>query len=453
MSKTKVLKSNTTDLTTGVIWKKLLLYFLPIAAGTLFQQLYNAVDAIVVGRFVGTEALAAVGGTPATLTQLIIGFFVALSGGAAVVIAQYCGAKEEARVSAAVSTSMIFCFIIGVLLAVAMFFIAPALLEIFNTPEDTMAGATLYTRVFFSGSAFLLLFNMGSGILRSVGDSKRPFIYLMISCLLNIILDLLFVIVFKMGVAGVAWATVIAQGISCVLIIIKLITVKDYYRLPIRKMKFNFQILGKMMAIGIPSGVQSAMYGISNLILQAAVNTLGTVVVASWAMSGKLDGVYWALASAFGVAVTTFVAQNYGAGKKDRIRECAKIGMLIYGAGTIVMSGLLLLLARPLLHIFTTDTAVMDSTWIVLIYIVPAYVIWSVIEMFSGVLRGMGDASRPTVIVALGVCVLRIVWTYTMFRFVHTLPILCLSYPLSWFVTAILLLIYYKFRRKKLYQL
>ena len=446
-------KTNTNDLTTGVIWKKLLLYFLPIAAGTIFQQLYNAVDAIVVGRFVGTEALAAVGGTPATLTQLIIGFFVALSSGAAVIIAQYFGAKHKARVSASVSTSLIFCFIIGVVLAVVMFFAAPALLKLFNTPEDTMEGAIVYTRIFFSGSAFLLLFNMGSGILRALGDSKRPFIYLVVSCLINIVLDLIFVIVLKMGVSGVAWATVIAQGISCILIIINLATVKDFYRLNFRKLTFNFRILGKMMGIGIPAGIQSAMYGISNLILQVAVNSLGTVVVASWAMSGKIDGIYWAVSNAFGVSIMNFAAQNYGAGQFDRIRQCTKTGLKLFFIGTACMSGLILLIARPLLHIFTADAAVIDTTWIIVLYFAPSYLLWVIIELFSGVLRGIGDATRPTIIVAVGVCIVRIIWVFTAFRMSPTLEILCIGYPLSWFITDILLLLYYRKKRRSLYQL
>jgi len=445
---TAIKKNNTNDLTEGTIWKKLVLFFLPIAAGTLFQQLYNAVDAVIVSRFVGTEALAAVGGSPATLTQLIIGFFVALSSGASVIIAQYFGSRESEKITVAVRSSIYLCTITGAVLTILMFFLANPVLALLKTPEDTIAQAAVYLRIYFAGSIFLLVFNMGSGILRAVGDSKRPFIYLVISCITNIILDLVFVVVFKWGVAGVAWATTIAQAVSCILVIISLLRTKEYYRLDLSSHRINIFILKKMLSIGIPSGLQSAMYGISNIILQIGINTLGTVVVASWSMSGKLDGVYWAVSSAFGTAIMNFVAQNYGAGKIDRIKQCAKSGFLIFLAGTIAISGLLLLLAHPLLHIFTTDNAVIETTWIIMLCFVPTYFLWTVVETFSGILRGVGDAVRPTVITALGVCVLRIIWILTVFHFYPTLITICLCYPLSWLVTDIALLIYYRKRSK-----
>ena len=442
-------RSAGSDLTEGSIWKKLILYFLPIAAGTLFQQLYNAVDAVIVSRFVGTEALAAVGGSPATLTQLIIGFFVALSSGAAVVIAQYFGSREQEKITIAVRTSVLLCVVIGAVLTIVMLFCADPVLRLLRTPEETLMQAGVYMRIYFAGSIFLLVFNMGSGILRAIGDSRRPFIYLVISCLSNIILDILFVVVFHWGVAGVAWATTIAQGISFLLVMIKLLRTKEYYRLDLSSLKINMIILKRMLGIGIPSGIQSAMYGVSNIILQVGVNSLGTVVVASWSMSGKLDGVYWAVSSAFGTAIMNFVAQNYGAGKMDRIRACAKTGFLLFLGGTVVISGLLLLLAKPLLHIFTTDQGVIETTWFIMLMFVPFYVLWTVVETFSGILRGIGDAVKPTVITALGVCLLRIIWILTAFRISPTLMVLCICYPLSWLVTDVALLIYYKKRSRE----
>ena len=443
------MKQAESDLTEGVIWKKLLLYFLPIAAGTLFQQLYNAVDAVIVSRFVGTEALAAVGGSPATLTQLIIGFFVALSSGASVVIAQYFGSREKEKITVAVRTSILLCVAIGAVLTVLMFFGAESVLRLLRTPEETLEQAVIYIRIYYAGSIFLLVFNMGSGILRAIGDSSRPFLYMVISCLSNIVLDLLFVVVFHWGVAGVAWATAIAQVISCLLVIFPLLRTDEYYRLDLSSLSVNIGILKKMLGIGVPSGLQSAMYGISNIILQVGVNSLGTVVVASWSMSGKLDGVYWAVATAFGTAIMNFVAQNYGAGKMDRIRSCARTGFLLFLGGTVVISGLLLLFARPLLHIFTTDQGVIDTTWLIMLLFVPLYVLWTVVETFTGILRGLGDAVKPTVITALGVCLLRIIWVLTLFRFYPTLVVLSLSYPTSWLVTDIALLIYYRKRSRE----
>jgi len=450
MRETQITKQNINDLTEGTIWKKLVLYFIPIAAGALFQQLYNAVDAIVVGRFVGTEALAAVGGSPATVTQLILGFFIALSGGAAVIIAQLCGARDEKRVHVAVNTSLTFCLVIGFLLMVVMYFCAPGILSALGTPEDTMEGAVTYLRIYFAGSIFMLVFNMGSGILRAVGDSRKPFIYLVVSCISNIVLDLVFVIVFKWGVAGVAWATTIAQFISSVCIIVDLIKTKDYYRLDLKDYHFDFNIFKRMMSIGVPTGIQSAMYGVSNIILQIGINSLGTVVVASWAMSGKIDGVYWALVNSFGIAVTNFVAQNYGAGKYDRIKQANKTSFIMGMIGTVFMSVILLLLGRPLLGIFTQDANVVKTTWFIMICFVPTYVTWTAIEVLCGILRGLGDAVKPTIIIAIGVCALRIVWIFTVFHFFPTLLVLCLAYPVSWVVTDVALYIYYKKQNKKL---
>ena len=436
-------KSDKNDLTQGSILKKLFLYFLPIAAGALFQQLYNAVDAIVVGRFVGTEALASVGGSPSILIQLLLGFFISLSGGCAVIIAQFFGAKDEKRVKTSVSTSLIFCLIVGAILTVVVCIFAPGVLKLLKTPADTLEGAIVYTRIYYAGCIFMLLFNMGSGILRAVGDSRKPFIYLMVSCAINIVLDLIFVIVFHLGVAGVAWATTIAQAISCILVILNLFRRKEYYRLNLKEFSFNGFILKKMLGIGIPSGVQSAMYGISNMLLQIGVNSLGTVVVASWSMSGKIDGVYWSLINSFGVAVMNFVAQNYGAGKKERIRECTKTSLIYSLIGTALLSVVLLFVAKPLLHIFTTDAAVVETTNKIIWYFVPTYVTWTVIEVLSGILRGKGDAIKPTAIVAGGVCVLRIIWIFTIFHFVPTLFVLSMAYPVSWVVTDVALLIYY----------
>ena len=443
------LKTDTNDLTQGSIIKKLILYFLPIAAGTLFQQLYNAVDAIIVSRFVGTEALAAVGGSPATVTNLVIGFFVALSSGASVIIAQYFGSREKDKITLAVRTSVIMCAVIGAFLTVVMYFCASPLLKLLQTPVDTLDQAAVYLQIFFAGSIFLLVFNMGSGILRAVGDSRRPFIYLVITCLTNIVLDLIFVVWFHWDVAGVAWATTLSQVLSCILVLIQLLRTDEFYRLDLSSLKINFFILKRMLSIGIPAGLQSAMYGVSNIILQVGVNTLGTVVVASWSMSGKLDGVYWAVASSFGTAITNFVAQNYGAGRTDRIKECARKGFILFLIMTVVISGLLLALAQPLLRIFTTDQGVIDTTWIIMVYFVPVYVLWTAIETLSGILRGVGDAVKPTVITAFGVCVFRIIWVVTLFQMQHTLPVLCLCYPASWLVTDVALFIYYRKRRRE----
>jgi len=432
------------ELIEGPIVKKLVLFFLPIAAGTLFQQLYNAVDAFVVGKFVGTAALAAVGGSPAILSNLIIGFFVALTGGAAVVIAQLFGAQEYERVTRAMGISYGLCALLGVAVGALVCWFSPELLRLLKTPADTFDQALLYQRIYFLGALFLLLFNMGSGILRSIGDSKFPFLCLFVGCGLNIVLDVAFVILFSWGVAGVAFATVIAQAVSALLVTIKLLTLKGPTRLRFRGLRMDWSLLRRMLRIGIPSGVQSSMYGLSNLLLQVGVNSLGTVVVASWAMSGKVDGAFWAITSAFGTALTTFVGQNYGAGRIDRIRDCAKKSLLLLGGITLSLSAVLLLLARPLLHLLTDDPAVIDTTWYIITLFVPFYIIWVPIEIFPGVLRGVGDVLTPSLILAGGICGIRILWLYTAFRLSPVLLTLCLCYPLSWLITDIAVYLYFR---------
>lgn len=441
---------NTNNLTEGPIWKKMLLYFIPIAVGTLLQQLYNSVDAIIVGRFVGTEALAAVGGSAAMMTSLVIGIFVALASGASVVIAQRFGARDEEHTSASVGTAVASFCIMGIVLTVIMIFCSEPILHVMNTPDETIAQAAIYCRIYFSGSIFMIMFNIGSGILRAVGNSRKPLIYLIVSCLSNISLDLVFVVAFGWGVVGVALATIIAQGISCILIMTDLIRTNEIYRLSRRNLKINTGILKSMMKIGIPTCVQSSMYGISNLILTVAVNGLGTVVVASWSMSGKIDGVYWAISEAFGVAIMNFVAQNFGAGQRDRIKQGAKLGIGVFVIITIVVSGIILIFAQALLRIFTPDVAVQETTWKIITYFVPFYIVWSTIEAISSILRGVGDTLVPAIILAVGICGVRIAWVFTVFQIYHTLFIVSMSYGLSWFVTDVALIIYFIKNRRKL---
>ena len=431
------------ELIEGPIVKRLVGFFLPIAAGTLFQQLYNAVDAFVVGKFVGTEALAAVGGSPAILSNLIIGFFVALTGGASVVIAQLYGAQEYDRVSTAMGVSYRLCVLLGLGMGAVVCLFSPQLLTLLKTPADTFAQALLYQRVYFLGAVFLLLFNMGSGILRSIGDARFPFLCLFVGCGLNIVLDVIFVIVFSWGVVGVAVATLLSQGVAALLVTVKLMKLKGPFRLRLGTRR-DAGLLKRMLRIGIPSGIQSSMYGISNLLLQVGVNTLGTVAVASWAMSGKVDGAFWAVSSAFGTALTTFVGQNYGAGKLDRIRSAAKKSLLLMSGMTLSVSGIILLLARPLLHLLTNDGAVIDTTWYIILLFVPFYLIWVPIEVCSGVLRGVGDVLTPSLILAGGICGFRMLWLFTAFRFSPTLFILCICYPLSWVVTDIAIYLYFR---------
>ncbi len=432
------------DLTKGVVWKKLLIFFLPIAAGTCIQQLYNAVDGLIVGRFVGTVALAAVGGSTAQIINLLIGFFVAITSGASVVIAQVYDAGRERDVKVAAGNAIAVFAIAGAALTVFGLLAAPAMLRLLRTPEDTMEAAVLYLRIYFTGVPFVLVLNMESNMLRAVGDSVSPFLYMVVGCVSNIVLDALFVIVFRWGVAGVAVATVAAQLINMGLLTRLLLVTKESYRLSMGQLKLRGAYLVNMLRLGVPSGLQSTMYAVSNMIIQVGVNSLGTVVVASWAMTSKTDGIFWAVSNALGAAITSFVGQNLGAGKRERVRLCVRQGLILCAVITVGLSGLILLLGRPLLKLLTPDAAVIDTTYTMMLYFVPFYITWVLIEVLSAVLRGAGDAVRPVVIIGLGICLLRIVWIVTLFAVRHTLFVLCMCYPVSWIVTSLAMLIYYR---------
>ena len=432
------------DLTTGTVWKKLVIFFLPIAAGTLIQQLYNAVDGLIVGRFVGTEALASVGGSSAQIINVLVGFFVAMTAGASVVIGQIYGAGRKEELNSAIGNSLAALTLLGIVLAAVGLAASPALLRLLNTPEETVEGAILYLRIYFLGVPFMLVLNMESSILRAVGDSFHPFLYMVAGCVLNIVLDLLFVVAFGWGIAGVAIATVAAQVLNTALLTGQLTRPGKEYRLMIRNLKLKGVYLVNMLRLGIPSGLQSSMYSVSNMIIQVAVNSLGTLVVASWAMSGKTDGIYWAVSNAMGAAITSFIAQNHGAGNRERVRECVRQSLIMDFAVTVLLSAFLMIAGVPMLRILTPDEAVVETTYRIMSYFVPFYFTWVLVEVLSAVLRGVGDAIRPVAIIGIGICLFRVIWIATVFAHYGTLFSLCLSYAVSWTITSIALVIYYR---------
>ena len=435
------------DLTEGVVWKKLLLFFLPIAAGTCIQQLYNAVDGLIVGRFVGTVALAAVGGSSAQIINLLIGFFVAITSGASVVIAQVYGAGRSRDVQLATGNAVAVFALLGLVLMAFGLAASPAMLRMLRTPADTMADSALYLRIYFIGVPFVMVLNMESNMLRAVGDSFSPFLYMVAGCVSNIVLDVVFVVLFRWGVAGVAVATVAAQVLNMALLTRKLMTTSESYRLNLQELRLKGVYLANMLRLGIPAGLQSSMYAVSNMIIQVGVNSLGTIVVASWAMTSKTDGIFWAVSNALGAAITSFIGQNLGAGRQDRVKLCVKQGLILSFSITVTLSVLIMLLGKPMLRILTEDQAVIDTTYQIMTYFVPYYFTWTLIEVLSAVLRGAGDAVRPVVIIGLGICLLRIVWILTLFQWVHTLMVLSLCYVVSWVVTSIAMTVYYRHGR------
>ena len=432
------------NLTEGSVWRKLLVFFLPIAAGTIIQQLYNAVDGLIVGRFVGTNALAAVGGSSAQIINVLVGFFVAMTAGSSVIIGQIYGAGRREDLNRAIGSAVTVMALFGLALMALGLVVSPGLLRLLNTPDETMEGAVLYLRIYFLGVPLLMVLNMESGILRAVGDSFHPFLFMIAGCVLNIVMDIVFVVAFGWGIAGVAVATVAAQAVNTALLTRQLTRRDQEYRLTFRELRVKGVYLANMLRLGVPAGLQSSMYSLSNMTIQVAVNSLGTVVVASWAMSGKTDGFFWAISNAMGAAITSFIAQNYGAGRTDRVRQCVKQGLIMHFVITVVVSAALMITAIPVLRLLTPDEAVVETTYRVMSYFVPFYFTWVLVEVLSAVLRGAGDVVYPVVIIGIGICLFRVIWILTVFAHFGTLLSLCLSYTASWTLTSIALVIYYR---------
>lgn len=430
-------------ITEGVIWKQLLIFFFPILFGTFFQQLYNTVDAVIVGRFVGKEALAAVGGSTGTLINLLVGFFVGLSSGATVIISQFYGGGREKRVSEAVHTAIAFSLACGVGLMVIGIAASPIALRAMGTPEDIMQYSLSYIRIYFLGIIPNLVYNMGAGILRAIGDSKRPLYYLMASCFTNIVLDLVLVVWLRLDVRGAAIATIVSQLVSAVLVVLQILRTKDSYRLVIRKIRLNLFMVMRIVRIGLPAGLQSVMYSASNIIIQSSVNSLGTDTVAAWTAYSKIDSVYWMIISALGISITTFVGQNYGAGKLDRVKRgiyvCLGLSFLI----TAILSVTLYLGGGYIYLMFTADAAVIAKGMEILHFLVPAFATYVCIEVLSGALRGTGDCWIPMIMTAVGVCALRVLWILVAVPLKPDILTVVFSYPLTWSITSILFLVYF----------
>ena len=441
---------NINQITEGIIWQQLLLFFFPIVFGTFFQQLYNTIDTVIVGQFVGKAALASVGGSATQLINLVVGFFTGLSSGASVVIAQFFGAKDERSVKESLHTAYAFSILGGIVISALGIGLAPQLLRWMNTPEELLADSTLYLRIYFAGILFVFIFNVGSSILRAVGDSKNPLYYLIACCFINIFLDLLFVIVFHLGVAGVAYATFLSQAISALLVTHKLMTSHSILTLKIRDIRLHKNVLKSQLWIGLPAGFQSVMYSISNVIIQAALNRFGTDTVAAWSAYGKLDAIFWMVSGAIGISITTFVGQNYGARKYDRVHKSVRICLGIDSIISVILIVFLMLFRVPLFRLFTQDPSVIRIGSDMLALITPCYIFFVFIEVLAGALRGMGDVMIPTLITLLGVCVLRLIWIAVVLQISPTVNAIIYSYPVTWIATAVLFIIYYLYKKKRI---
>ena len=430
------------DLLHGPIWKQILIFFFPIMLGTFFQQLYNTVDAIVVGNFVGKEALGAVGGSTGTLINLLIGFINGLASGATVVIAQSYGAGNMKGVKEAVRSGMFLGIALGGILMTVGILMTPFLLTVMNVPADIFPYSSVYMRLYLTGLIPTMIYNVGSGILRAVGDSKRPLYFLIVSCLVNIVLDILLVAVFGLGITGVAVATVISQVASAVLVLYVLGRQGTVYHYDLRKdFTFNYAFLKMIVMIGLPMGIQSVLYSVSNLFIQAQVNIFGTDTVAAYTAFGKIDAIFWMISNAYGAAVVTIVGQCYGAGMIDRAKKTCWTAVLMYSITSIMISLACCVLGNGHFNLFTSDPAVIRIGMEILLYVAPFWVTFVFVEIFSSAIRACGDSLKPMIITAISICGFRIIWI--LFHPARTVLDTLFCYPATWILTSIIFLVYF----------
>lgn len=441
----KLLRQSGGDITQGVIWKQILGFFFPLWFGTFFQQLYNTVDTVVVGRFVGKTALAAVGST-SVIVNLTVGIFTGLASGAVVVIAQHYGARRGEEVHKSVHTAMLLALLIGAIFMVAGFILTPWTLRAMGTTSDALPGAILYLRVYFLGMVPNVIYNMGTGVLRAVGDSRRPLYFLIAASLCNIVLDLVLVVGFQMGVAGVAIATVCSQLLSAVLVVVSLMRAEGApFQLFPTQLAMHGAEIRAVMRIGLPTALQSVMYNVSNIVIQASINSFGTDAVAAWTAYGKMDIIFWMTITAMAQSVTTFAGQNYGAGKYDRVKQSVRVSVGLSAGFTLLISAVMFLLARPILTIFTPDPDVLEVGVVMVRFLVPCYITYILVELLPGAIRGAGKSMVPMLISVFGVCGLRLVWLFTAVPAHHTVIMVEASYPITWTITSVAMLIYYRF--------
>lgn len=436
MTKTKGL------MTEGVIWQELLWFSMPLLLGNLFQQLYNTVDSVVVGNYIGGNALAAVGAsTP--IINLLVGLFSGIATGAGVIISRYFGARDDKGVHDSTHTALAATVIGGVFLTVFGVLLSPLLLRLIGTPEEVMTGSVTYLRIYFGGVMAMMLYNMGAGILRAVGDSKTPLYFLIVSSVVNIILDLVFVVLLQMGIAGVAWATLIAQIISAVLTLWTLMCQKNACRVHLRDIRVDMPLLKEIVRLGLPSGMQNAIISLSNIVVQANINSFGPAAMAGCASYTKVDGFVLLPVFSFSMAITTFTSQNIGAKNYDRVRKGAKTCLMMSGAIAAVLSILVMIFGRHLLGIFSDDPDILYYGTNMLMMLAPFYIVLSVNHTLAGVIRGAGLTMVPMVIMVVNMCVLRVIWLSIMMPLVHSIFIVYLGYSLTWVTTTLCMIWYY----------
>ncbi len=447
-----IFKNQDKDMCNGPIFGKMVLFALPIMAMNILQLLFNAADMVVVGRFSGKEALAAVGATGAII-NLIVNLFMGLSVGTSVIVAQDCGAGRPDAVSRSVHTSIAISIIGGILVMALGLFLCNPLLIMMGTPMDIIDLSALYMRIYFLGLPASMIYNFGAAILRAVGDSRRPMYFLLVSGVVNVILNLFFVIVIHMSVDGVAWATVISQYLSMFLVLLCLNRNKeDSIRLTLKRLHIDRRKLSQIIRIGLPAGLQGLLFSISNVLIQSAVNSFGSAMVAASSAAGNIEGFVATSMNAYYNAAITFTGQNMGAKKYDRIDKVAKICTILIIATWIVLGGLTMLVSRPLLSIFTSDPEVIRLGMIRINVLMVAYFTCGIMNVFPGLTRGMGFSILPMICTLVGACLMRIVWLVTFFAWFPTVLMLFACYPITWALAGIGQVGSFFYARKKVRQ-
>lgn len=430
-------------MTEGVIWKEILLFSIPLLLGNLFQQLYNAVDSVVVGNYIGAQALAAVGSS-APVINLLVSFFMGLAVGAGVIISRYFGARKKEELHIAVHTSLALTFAAGLVMTLIGVLISPYVLQWVGTPSDVMESSVLYLRIYFLGILSVMVYNMGSGILRAVGDSRNPLYFLIVSSVTNIILDMLFVIVFHMGIAGVGWATLIAQTISAVLTMLLLMRTKEEYQVKLKHIRFHKHMLYEIVRLGLPSGLQNAIVSFSNVIVQSNINAFGSLAMAGCGSYTKIDGFAILPVMSYSMTLTTFTGQNMGAKKYDRVKQGAKTGILMSVITIVCISALLLMLGPNVLAIFSSDPTVINYGLYMMHVLAPGYIFLAISHAFNGIIRGAGITTVPMIVMVTCWCGLRMAWILTSVPLFHDIGVVFMGWPLTWIASALWLFLYYR---------
>ena len=435
-------RKKTRDMTQGTIWKHLLAFALPLMIGNLFQQLYNTVDSIVVGQFVSKQALAAVGSTT-SIINMLVGFFSGVSVGAGVIISQRFGAKDPEGVHKAVHTTISLTLIIGLVGTVVGIVLAPIMLTLMKTPQDVFVEAKAYLQIYFGGISGLMLYNMGSGILRAVGDSRRPLYFLLFSSCVNIVLDLVFVLGFHMGVEGVAYATIIAQFASAALIYFTLYRTHDVHRFQPKKLRIYPEMVRSIIRVGLPAGLQQALTSFSNVFVQGYINSFGTNCVAGWSCYHRIDQFILLPMQSISMASTTFVGQNIGHRDLERTEKGIRTAVMLSIIVTGILIGLVVIFCAPLIKIFNDDPGVVEYGVMFIRLISPFYLIICFNQIYAGALRGAGDAKAPMVIMLFSFVLFRQLYLAIGTQFINTEWFVGLGYPAGWIMCSTLQLLYY----------